>query len=172
MSNPSADNVCPEAVFQRLFFEQAEPLRNFLYYKCGEEALAEDLMQEAFLRLWERCRNVSFEKAKSFLFTVANNLLLDRFKHQKVILKFQADPGNKKPSVHDPHFLLEEEEFKKQLEDLINSMPEKSRTVFLMNRIDKMTYAEIAKSLSISVKAVEKRMNKALIAFRELKKNI
>ncbi|MCK5463199.1 MAG: RNA polymerase sigma-70 factor, partial [Bacteroidales bacterium] len=49
----------------------------------------------------------------------------------------------------------------------LSALTEKNRTVFLMNRIDRMTYQDIANSLEISVKAVEKRMNKALAFLRE-----
>jgi RNA polymerase sigma-70 factor (ECF subfamily) len=47
------------------------------------------------------------------------------------------------------------------------ALPEKQRLVFLLSRIEKMTYKEIAELLDISVKAVEKRMHKALVSLRE-----
>jgi len=47
------------------------------------------------------------------------------------------------------------------------NLPSKQREVFLLNRIDKKKYAEIAEMLGISVKAVEKRMQKALIIIRK-----
>ena len=55
----------------------ARHVRNFLYYKGAKSDEAEDLMQEAFLRLWRECKKVPAEKAKAFLFRVANNLFLD-----------------------------------------------------------------------------------------------
>jgi DNA-directed RNA polymerase specialized sigma24 family protein len=51
-------------------------------------------------------------------------------------------------------------------------MSEAVREVFLLNRIEKMTYAQIADSLGLSVKAIEKRMQKALEIFSDLKKSI
>jgi len=60
------------------------------------------------------------------------------------------------------------QEFKVRLESVIDNMPEKSRIVFLLNRIEKKTYAEIALQLGIGVKAVEKRMHRALQDFRKL----
>jgi RNA polymerase sigma-70 factor (ECF subfamily) len=53
-------------------------------------------------------------------------------------------------------------EFDEKLQRILSGLPEKSRTVFLMHRIDGMTYKEIAKNLQVSVKAVEKQMSKAL----------
>jgi RNA polymerase sigma-70 factor (ECF subfamily) len=54
-----------------------------------------------------------------------------------------------------------------KLESVIAGLPEKQREVFLLSRIDKKKYAEIAEMLDISVKAVEKRMSQALIILRE-----
>ena len=61
------------------------------------------------------------------------------------------------------------EEFRIKLESTINNMPENSKVVFLMNRMEKMTYQQIADSLNLSVKAIEKRMQKALEIMATLK---
>jgi RNA polymerase sigma-70 factor (family 1) len=160
------DQVCEEQIFQQLFFEYATRIRNFIYFKSGDLPLSEDLTQEAFLRLWNNCETVSYTKARSFLFTVANNLFLDVVKHQKVVQQFQLLPKSKE-HVHTPEQLLEETDMKSRLETALMALPEKQRLVFLLSRIEKMTYKEIAELLDISVKAVEKRMHKALASLRE-----
>ncbi len=164
-------NICEESTFKQIFENLAQSLHNFLFYKSGNRALAEDLGQEAFLRLWKSCAKVLPEKAKSYLFTVANNLLLDHVKHQKVVLAYQKQkPSN--DTQETPEYLYEEEEFQKRLSEAIANLPEKSRVVFLMNRLDKLTYQEIADRLEISKKAVEKRMHKALVELRKLTNKI
>ena len=165
------DSTCEEKTFQKLFMEHLDGLRNFLYYKSGNSGFAEDTAQEAFVRLWKNCAKVPIEKAKSFLFTTANNLFLDEAKHRKVKLKFQQYVPKNQTS-ESPEFLLEEQEFKDQLEKAIDALPEGQREVFLMNRIDKMKYREIAEALGISQKAVEKRMHKALLELRKLTQKI
>ena len=166
-----SDNVCQEQVFQSIFMTQAERLRNFLYYKTGNLQQAEDLMQDAFSKLWENCAKVVKDKAKSFLFTVANNLFLNQVAHQKVVLKFE-NQGHSQTTNINPQFLLEEQEFKQKLENAISALPEGQRIVFLMNRIDKKKYREIAEELGLSVKAVEKRMHLALSALRKIYKKV
>ncbi len=166
-----AQGVCADEVYKSVFFQHSEHLRNFLYYKCGNLNQAEDLVQDAFAKLWENCEKVVPEKAKSFLFTVANNLFINQANHQKVVLKFQS--SQKENTDHQsPEFLLEEKEFKAKLESAINDLPEDQRVVFLMNRIDKKKYREIAEELNLSVKAVEKRMHKALMALRKIHKKV
>lgn len=160
------ESVCQEEVFRTVFDAHAESLINFMYYKSGDYPASEDLMQDAFAKLWKECAKVSLEKSKSFLFTVANNSFLNKVKHQKVVLKFEQ-LGHSQLSNETPQYLLEEAEFKQQLEAAIAELPEGQRVVFLMNRIEKMTYKDIAKSLDLSVKAIEKRMHKALSALRK-----
>ena len=142
-----------------------------MYYKTGSLQQAEDLMQDAFGKLWENCAKVVIDKAKSFLFTVANNLFLNQVAHQKVVLKFENQGHTQQTNVN-PQFLLEEQEFKKRLEGAISALPEGQRVVFLMNRIDKKKYREIAAELAISVKAVEKRMHQALSTLRKIHKKV
>ena len=158
-------SVCESKAFEELYSNYSKSLYNFIYYKCGSQDQAEDLVQEAFIKMWNNCAKIIFEKAKSFLYTVANNLFLNEVAHKKVILKY-----NKIPTVdstnEDPEFILEEKEFMVKLQNAISSLTDGQREVFLMSRIDKKSYKEIAELLSISVKAVEKRMHGALLKMR------
>jgi len=75
-----------------------------------------------------------------------------------------------KVSDHDsenPEFLMETSEFQEYLDQVLESIPEHERVVFLMNRIEQLKYKEIAERLNISVKAVEKRMSKALEVIKQ-----
>ncbi|MEN0051740.1 MAG: sigma-70 family RNA polymerase sigma factor [Bacteroidota bacterium] len=163
--------VCEEQVFKSIFLQQAKPLRNFLYYKSGKLKQAEDWVQDAFSKLWENCAKVQPDKAKSYLFTIANNLFLNEVAHQKVVLQFEQK-GHTQRTDESPEFILETQEFQKRLEQAINDLPEGQRVVFLMNRIDKKTYKEIAENLGISLKAVEKRMHKALVSLRKIHRKV
>lgn len=160
-------SICEEQTFKSVFTEHAEHLRNFMYYKTGNLARSEDLMQDAFGKLWVECAKVSLAKAKSFLFTVANNLFLNEEKHKKVILKFEKS-GHPNRDTANPQFLLEEAEFEERLQQAIEGLPTGQREVFLMSRMDDLTYREIGERLDITVKAVEKRMGRALITLRKL----
>lgn len=166
-----ANSVCEERTFKSIFDDHSEHLINFLYYKSGDYQASEDLMQDAFSKLWNQCAKVSVEKAKSFLFTVANNLFLNKVKHDKVVLKFEQ-LGHSALSNVTPQYLMEEQEFKTRLEAAISALPEGQREVFLMNRIDKLKYREIAEKLGLSVNAIEKRMQKALASLRKISKKL
>lgn len=164
-------SICEERLFERVFMQESEGLRNFLYYKCGSVKQAEDWVQEAFLRMWKNCAKVPVTKAKGFLYTVANNLFLSNAKHQKVVLKYEQLSHTDRTN-ENPQFVLEMEEFQERLAQAIADLPEGQREVFLMNRIDRLKYREIAEILNISVKAVEKRMHKALLTLRKVHKKV
>lgn len=164
-------SVCESSVFEKLYSEHSKSLYNFAFYKTGNAPKSEDLVQEAFIKMWSNCAKIIFEKAKSFLFTVVNNLFLNQVAHQKVVLNYNQH-GGKESTNESPEFLMEEKEFMDKLQNAIGGLKEGQREVFLLNRMDKKTYKEIAEMLSISVKAVEKRMHLALKQLREQIGNI
>lgn len=152
--------------FKSIFDQYYTPIKNFLYYKSGDVDLSEDITQDVFMKLWDKREDVQQETVKSYLYTIANNMLLNKIRHDKVVLSF-AEKNKNQQEEQSPEFTLEEKEFKIELERVIGAMPEKQREVFLMNRIEEMTYKDIADSLQLSVKAVEKRMHGALAHIRE-----
>jgi RNA polymerase sigma factor (sigma-70 family) len=168
---PDTDSVCEESTYTTIFREYSKVLYNYLFYKTGNLNLAKDLTQEAFTKLWLNCKSVIPQSAKGYVFKTANNLLINEFHHQKVVLKFQS-LATSDSDHQSPAFLLEEKELKENLESAIAALPEKQRLVFLLSRIDKKTYKEIAVLLDISKQAVEKRMYNALDALRLVSKNI
>ncbi len=158
------DNVCEDAVFANIFKTNSKTVFNYIYYKFGNEEKANDAVQEAFVKLWENCAKIPPEKAKAFVYKVANNLYLNVIKAEKVRLKY-ADKTLKSTN-ESPEFILEEKEFQKKLDNALNSLPDNQRTVFLLNRIDGKKYKEIAVIEGVSVKAIEKRMHLALKSLR------
>ena len=159
-------NICKEDIFQAVFLRHSEELFRFLYYKSGDEEKARDLVQDTFTRLWLNCKKVIFEKVKSYLYTVANNIFLDGVKHEKIVLKHREQISTHQDN-ETPEYKLEEKEYKEKLEQALAKLSEKQRVALLLNRIDKLSYAEIADKLNISVKAVEKRIHNALVALRK-----
>lgn len=129
------------------------------------------MVQEAFYVLWQNCLKVAPDLAKAYLYKVAQNQFikqLDKDKVRQKHLDLQQDPVNE----HDPAFEMEYTELGDKLQQAIAQLPDGQREVFLLNRIDQLTYAQIAEMQEVSVKAVEKRMHKALVKLREICKQI
>jgi len=166
MSKQFHNNICNETLFTKVFSKYSKDLHNFLYYKFGDRLNPKDKVQEAFIKLWENCSKVSPDKAKSYLYTVANNLMLNEAAHEKVVLKYQKH----KPKEHtneSPEFIMQENEYRQKLQAAISNLTEAERVAFLLNRIEGKKHKEIAEILEIGTKAVEKRIYSALKKLRK-----
>lgn len=159
--------VCEESVFREIFEAYSRDLYNFLYYKYGAGNNPDDLMQEAFAKLWQHCKTVSPEKAKSFLFTVANNQMLNDLARKKTVLNYSKDVVLISHTSESPHYKMEENEYMNKLQKALEGLSEEQRVAFLMNRIEGKKHKEIAEILGISQKAVEKRIYKAVENLQE-----
>jgi len=155
-------SICEEQVYNQVYRTHAESLRNYLYYKFGDMQRAEDIVHDSFVKLWSKCSSVLYNKVAGFLYKMARNLMIDTLRNKKVALKFERGLMLEQEN-EDPYFKLRTKEFRLKLETVISNLPEKQREAFLMNRIDKLTYKEIALRLEVSETAIEKRISKALI---------
>ncbi len=166
MSKNLYDDVCEEKLFSELFKKHSQDLHNFIYYKYGSHIDPKDKVQEAFLKLWDNCKKVPLQKAKNFLFTVANNLSLNQLKHNSVKLKFQQGTHKDKTNIN-PEFILEEKEYLQKYQNALSKLTENQRVAFLLNKTEGKKHQEIADLLGISRKAVEKRIYGALERLRK-----
>lgn len=154
-------SICKEDIFKKLF-ERCQPnVQRFIRSKGIGLDISADMAQDAFVRLWNNCKKVTEEKALSYLFTVANNLIIDNARRDKTKQKYLNGLVMSHENM-DPEYQLRMSDFKAKLESTIDSMTAGSREVFMMSRFNDMTYKEIADTLCLSVKAVEKRMSLAL----------
>ena len=166
MREKKPENVCDELLFAQLFRTHAKDLHDFLYYKFGTENLPQDLVQEAFVKLWNNCKKVPAGKARSFLFTVANNQMLNELSKKKTALKYAQQP-RKLTTEESPEYVMQEKQFEQQLKTALEGLSEAQRVAFMMNRVEGKKHKEIAEMLGISTKAVEKRIYTALAKLRE-----
>ncbi|MFZ6050814.1 RNA polymerase sigma factor [Halocola ammonii] len=152
--------------YREVFDEYYDAIRNFLYFKTYDEGVAEDIAQDTFVKLWENRAKIDRTTIKSYLYTIANNLAINSLKRQQLRYKFENSTSRKVES-QSPEFIAEMKEYEEKVNLVISEMTEGSREVFLMNRIEGLKYKEIAERIGISVKAVEKRMSKALQVVRD-----
>ncbi|HYF67250.1 MAG TPA: RNA polymerase sigma-70 factor [Ohtaekwangia sp.] len=155
--------------FETVFNLYQDAIYHFLLFKTRDQPLAEDLLQDVFCKLWSVRTTLNEEQSlRNYLYTMADNLVLNHFRHLKVVSRHHREADKTIFSQGDsPHFKLEEKEWHDTLVQAIESLPEKPRIVFLMSRLDDLTYQEIADRLSLSIKTVESHMVKALKILRE-----
>lgn len=160
-SNSEIETGIDKRVFEQLFDDYYNELYRYIFYKCGQQDLANDIVQDTFVKVWELKDKIRIKTARALMYKMAGNLMINNIKRHKTVIKFQQTIFDDR-TFESPEFEMELKEFDHKLQNVLSKLNEKSRVVFLMSRIDQMTYPEIANNLGISVKAVEKRMKKAL----------
>jgi RNA polymerase sigma-70 factor (ECF subfamily) len=147
--------------FKLLFDTYFEDVRRYILYRSGDDETATDVAQETFMRVWEKQMEIDTQRVKGLLLKIAGDLFVSQYRRKQVASNFfnTFKPNNRSLTPEDEFSF---QELVKAYEAALKSMPEKQRTVFLMNRIDELKYKEIADQLGLSVKAIEKRMSQAL----------
>ncbi len=153
-------------IFKILFEKHFDTLRNYLYYRIGNEESATDIAQDAFMRIWEKQLIKSPDNAVGLIYKIAGDILISKYRRQQVEIKFQKSL-NPNQLDYSPEDEFQFEELQQKYEKAISTLAEKQRIVFLMSRNDELKYNEIAERLNISNKAVEKRMSKAIAFLKE-----
>lgn len=159
-------SICEQKIYDSIFRTHYEGVTRFIYYKCGDLQQAEDIVQDVFVKLWRLCATVSFSKVKAYLYRAAGNSFLNEKAHEKIVLAYAKNKSNP-VDQEDPEYLMQMEEFQLKLKEAIEGLPQKEREVFLLSRLEKKTYGEIAELVGIGIKAVERRMSKALLQLRD-----
>ena len=162
------ENVCDDTVFSVIYKEYSKDLFKYLYYKFGETLGPSDKVQDAFMKLLDKCKDVTPDKAKGFLFTVANNMMLNEIKHQKVVLRYK-EVKPKEYTNESPEFILEQEQFLKQYQEALSLLTEDQRVAFLLNKVEGKKQAEIAEMLGTTRKTIE---NRIYVAYNKLKNTL
>lgn len=155
--------------FNVTYSENFNKLYNYIRAKCQDSYEAEDIAQESFIKLWQHREKIEVGKECSFLYTIAYNLFIDQRRKESVRYRYCQRTKNE-VNTETPEFNMISHEFDAFVQKKIQDIPKPAREVFIMNKIEKRTYSEIADIIGLSIKSVEKRMSVALKTYRELKK--
>jgi RNA polymerase sigma factor (sigma-70 family) len=140
-----------------------------IYQRVRCSATTADLLQDTFLRFWER-RSLLREVADlaGYFMTTGRNLALDHQRRKRIAPFVDGIDGLE--AVSDPSPSAEQVAIStgelRRISAVIDNMPPRARQVFLMSRIDGLTYAEIGTHLGISSKTVFSHMVVALERLR------
>jgi len=160
-----------DAAFAVVYDALADRLLAFLARKLANVALAEDLMQQTFLRMHKaRGSFVAGSAVLPWAFAIARRLLIDQLRQQKRTALEQwplvvAELVHPAPS-HGAHALLEADELARRLQRGIAALPEAQRAAFELIRLDGLSAAEAAQVLGTTVQSVKLRAHRAGVALR------
>lgn len=170
-----SDSSTPLSVIERLFAARKRFERFALLYVRDGHAV-QDILMECYAYVWEHRDEIDLTgNVEAYMFTMIKHKCLDHLLHlsrrQGVEeqlssdARWELDMSITTLRAFDPLWIYDKE-VRARIEKAIASLPENTRRIFVMNRIDGMTYREIAESLGISVKTVEAHISKALKTLR------
>ncbi|WP_205529390.1 RNA polymerase sigma-70 factor [Taibaiella koreensis] len=157
-----------ETEFEQVFKSHFKALHAYACTILQEEAMAEEIVQQVFFKLWEKRDQVNIQQSlNAYLYRSVYNECLNYLKHKKVRKAHQSHTlytaGTASDQVSRKVIARELEE---KIADALNQLPEQCRTIFQMSRFEELKYREIADKLNLSVKTVENQMGKALKIMR------
>jgi RNA polymerase sigma-70 factor (ECF subfamily) len=166
---PPADRAAPpDHSLDALYREHAARLLRFFSRRAGTNE-APDLVHEAFVRMAGTDPGFAREidSPGAYLTRIATNLLRDRAKMAvRRSAAFHSSYDDEEHSGVDPHQLLDHREKLAKLDAGVQRLNRRTRQIFLLHRVEGLTYAQIAEETGMSVKGVKKQMMKALLHLR------
>ena len=161
----AGDERALEVVFRSHYAGMASFVQRFV----RSPDLAEELVQDVFLKLWTKREQLAeIETLRTYLFRAARNTALNYLRRVKLERRWAEEQGTETEPLTT--FAADddtvEQEVATAVKQAIDRLPPRCREIFLMSRDGGLTYAEIARSLDISVKTVETQMGRALKSLR------
>ena len=149
--------------FFELYFES---VYRFARKYTGEDAIARDIAQDTFIRLYERREDFDVpEKAKSFIYITARNLCLDYLKHQKIQEQYHQKQSLSEKEEADFLQEITYQETLRILHRAIDTLPPQTRNIILLG-LNGKNNNEIAETLNISVNTVKSLKKSAYTSLR------
>lgn len=157
------EDVAPSSSLADTFREEHDRLLRYMGRRAGYDA-APDLVQEVFARAVGSYQSIRLGNPAAFLTRIARNLLIDRSRRQKRdnVLLFPLEEGRDRPVPPSQSWNIEASDLLRVYEQAVDALPDKTRRVFLMHRVDELSYRQIHQALGISIATVEYHMIKAL----------
>jgi RNA polymerase sigma-70 factor (ECF subfamily) len=152
--------------FKDIYDVHFDAIRSFVFYRCGDIEMASDVAQDVFMTIWEKRSTLDVSNLKSLLYKMASDFYISKYRKELCRMNFEQSMIPINDSVSSPEEELTFNELAVAYAKTLEQMTDKQRTVFLMSREDGMKYTEIADSLQLSVKAVEKYISSALRLLR------
>ncbi|TKG89397.1 RNA polymerase sigma-70 factor [Puteibacter caeruleilacunae] len=163
--------------FEKVYLEFFDVLYHLCLQYLQNEKVAEELVQDAFMKLWIKRADLKAEtNLRNLLYTMTKHRCLNYLRDEQTALQHAGNlrhiemQFNYEALNRLGNEMIEFKELQDIIQQAIDKLPPEQREVFMMSRDEELKYREIAERLDISVKTVEARMSKALNYLRvELK---
>jgi RNA polymerase sigma-70 factor (ECF subfamily) len=162
-----------EKAFKKIVFEYKDQVFNYALHLVREQEDAEDITQEAFIRLWKYRWRHHIKSPRAWLFRVAHNLCIDRLRQKSALNRTFEPLDNHKCAPAGAHqqpeqaIEAERSELRQQLSVALAKLPEKLRSVIVLREIQGFSYREIVEILDLPMSNVKVNIHRAKNALRK-----
>jgi RNA polymerase sigma-70 factor, ECF subfamily len=151
--------------FEEIYRRYAQDVYRFAFYLSGNQALAEDIASETFVRLWTADeKKIRMLTVKAYLFAIARNLYIDS--RRSTSRDTEIDPELPGHDASPEMKAIERSELREVLKAL-QEMPEIDRAALLLRAQQDMAYEDIARTLDLSLAAVKVKIHRARLKLNE-----
>ena len=165
--------VAGDAVaFESLYSRHKGPVYRYMLRLCRNEAVAEELFQEVWMKLIKARENyIASAKFTTYLYKLAHNLFIDHYRKQNVRivedLSVEVDDiEHEQQLANNPEYLTQTNQVMGKLTSLLESLPNEQREVFLLREEAGMTVSEIAETVGVNNEAAKSRLRYAIAKLR------
>lgn len=145
-------------------------LMSFFLRRIHNFQEAEDLTQDVILRISERAASIDASRPDAYVFQIAANVLRDHWRRSRVRNAYETETlavrGNWMDEL-DPERVMQSRQSLATVAGAIRAMPERTRTIFMLFRLEKMKQREIADLLGLSIRTVEQHVMRASLMLRD-----
>ena len=166
-------NSGKKEAYKELFDRYAPRIYQFSLSYLKNSADAEELVQDVFLKIWEKRETLDQSKnIKAFIFKVAINTIYDFIRHKNIESAFNDFASvNFESSANSTWQTVIFDEMQENLQKLVAQLPEQQQKIFKMNKEDGLTSDEIAEQLNLSKRTVENHLYRAVSFLKDHFKN-
>lgn len=158
-----------ELAFERLYQIYSPQIYKKLLKLLKQENIAEELLQDVFVKVWEKRDVIDLEKSfRAYLYRIAQNLVYDLFRRAAFDRKMLAELISSSTEVYDPVTdAYSEKDYNTILQQVVAILPEQRRKIYTLVKIEGKSYAEVSKLLGISTSTVSDHIVKANVMLKE-----
>lgn len=158
-----------EGLIERAVDRHHRALMSFLYWQLGSVEDAQDAAQDTYARLLRYRQPGQAEISRTLVMRIASSVVIDRRRYNgahRAAAHVDLDGVDMEAPATSPEQIVSDQEELAMVKTVMLQLPPRRREVFVLSRVNGMTYPQIARELGISVKAVEKHITKALLELR------
>ena len=151
-----------DRAFGELYRRQARRLMGFFFRQLnGDEALAADLTQDAFMRVWTARDKFSGTNFRTWMFTISYNLLKNHYRHDEHQKEYESFSKQTQEEVADNHIVeqIDNDAFDQALRKTLETLPAESRLLFSFRFEEELTVPEIADLMGLPEGTVKSRLH-------------